>query len=45
MNSTEVIVSISLGGEDIRVGRLWYHIRWSRESTTFEYDKNWLEHP
>jgi serine/threonine-protein kinase HipA len=45
MNSKEVIVSISLGGEDVRVGKLWFHIRGSRESSTFEYDKKWLEHP
>ena len=45
MNSKEVIVSILLGGEDVRVGKLWFHIRGSRESSTFEYDKKWLEHP
>jgi serine/threonine-protein kinase HipA len=45
MNSKEVIVSISLGDEDVRVGKLWFHIRGSRESSTFEYDKKWLEHP
>ncbi len=45
MSSKEVIVSISLGGEDVRVGKLWFHIRGSRESSTFEYDKKWLEHP
>lgn len=45
MNNKEVIVSISLGDEDIPVGRLWVHIRGSRESASFEYDKKWLEHP
>ena len=45
MNSKEVIVSISLGGEDVHVGKLWFHVRGGRESTTFEYDKKWLEHP
>lgn len=45
MNNQEVIVSISLGGEDIPVGRLWVHVRGSRESASFEYDKKWLEHP
>ena len=45
MNSKEIIVSISLGGEDIRVGKLWFHVRGSRESGSFEYDKRWLDHP
>lgn len=45
MSSKEVMVSISLGGENIRVGRLWFHVRGSRQSASFEYDKAWLEHP
>jgi serine/threonine-protein kinase HipA len=45
MSSKEVIVSISLGGENIRVGKLWFHIRGTRESASFEYDEKWLEHP
>lgn len=45
MSSKEVIVSISLGSEAIRVGKLWFHVRGSRESASFEYDKQWLEHP
>ena len=45
MNSKEVIVSISLGSENIRVGKLWFHIRGARESASFEYDKKWLKHP
>ena len=45
MSSKEVVVFISLGGEDIRVGKLWCHTRGSRESASFEYDKAWLEHP
>jgi serine/threonine-protein kinase HipA len=45
MSSKEVIVSISLGGENIRVGKLWFHLRGARESASFEYDKKWLEHP
>lgn len=45
MNSKEVIVSISLGGENLRVGKLWFHIKSSKESASFEYDKVWLEHP
>jgi serine/threonine-protein kinase HipA len=43
MSNEEVIVSISLGAENIRVGKLWFHIRNARESASFEYDKNWLE--
>jgi serine/threonine-protein kinase HipA len=45
MDDKEVLVSISLGGEDIRVGKLWFHVRGGRESATFEYDRKWLEHP
>ena len=45
MSSKEVIVHISPGGEDIRVGKLWFHSRKGRESASFEYDKRWLEHP
>jgi serine/threonine-protein kinase HipA len=41
----EVIVSISLDGEDIRVGSLWFHLRSGRERASFEYDKKWLNHP
>ena len=45
MSSKEVIVHISLGGENVRVGKLWFHSRKGRESASFEYDKKWLEHP
>jgi len=45
MSSKEIIVSISLGNKDIRVGKLWLHMHGSRESASFEYDKKWLEHP
>ena len=45
MDSNEIIVSIALGDENIRVGTLWPHVRGSRESASFEYDKKWLEHP
>lgn len=44
MSSKEVIVWISLGGEDIPVGKLWFHVRGSKESASFEYNKQWLEH-
>jgi len=45
MSSKEVIVSISLGNETVRVGTLWFHVRKGRESASFEYDKAWLNHP
>ncbi len=45
MSSKEVIVSISLSGEDIRIGKLWFHVRGHKESASFEYDKKWLDHP
>jgi serine/threonine-protein kinase HipA len=45
MSSKEVIVSIALGNENIRVGRLWFHLRAGRESASFEYEKSWLTHP
>jgi len=45
MNSEAVNVSISLGNQDIRVGKLWFHVRKGRERASFEYDKKWLKHP
>jgi len=45
MDSKEIIVSISLQGENIQVGRLWCHIKNHKESATFEYDKAWLNNP
>lgn len=45
MRSKEVIVSISLGGKEIRVGKLWCLVRGARESASFAYDKGWLEDP
>jgi len=45
MSSKEVVVSISLGDEIVRVGTLWFHIRKGRESASFEYDKAWITHP
>ncbi len=43
--STEVIIWISLGQDNVRVGKLWFHIRGHKESASFEYDKQWLQHP
>jgi serine/threonine-protein kinase HipA len=45
MSSQEIIVSVALGDETIRVGRLWFHTRRGRESASFEYDRHWLVHP
>lgn len=45
MSSKEVIVWVSLGVENIRVGKLWFHVKGHKESASFEYDKKWLNHP
>lgn len=45
MISKEIIVSIALGSEDIRIGKLWFHVRSHKESASFEYDREWLDHP
>jgi hypothetical protein len=41
----EVLVYADLGGVPIVVGRLWSRVRKGRESATFEYDDQWLNHP
>ena len=45
MSNSEIIVSISLNSETIKVGTLWPHMLRGRESCSFEYAKSWLEHP
>ena len=45
MSGKEILVSIALGSEDIRIGKLWFHVRGHKESASFEYDKEWLDHP
>ena len=45
MSSKEMLVSIALGSENIRIGKLWFHVRGNKESASFEYDKGWLDHP
>ena len=45
MSSKEIFVSISLGSENILIGKLWFNLRGHKESATFEYDKKWLDHP
>ncbi|MBP6985538.1 MAG: type II toxin-antitoxin system HipA family toxin [Alphaproteobacteria bacterium] len=45
MNNKEIIVWVSLGSENIRVGKLWFHVKGHKERASFEYDKKWLDHP
>ena len=45
MSSKEIIVSISIKHDVVRVGRLWLHTRGLKTSASFEYDKAWLAHP
>ena len=45
MKGKEIFVSIDLGGKNIPVGTLWFYVRGHKESASFEYDKQWLEHP
>ncbi len=45
MTSKEVMVWLSLGDENIFLGKLWFYVRKGRESASFEDDKKWLEHP
>lgn len=40
-----ILVFIDLMGSPIKVGQLWSRIRSGRESMSFEYDRNWLNHP
>jgi serine/threonine-protein kinase HipA len=40
----EITVSISLGMETIKDGRLWFHFRHNRQIASFEYDQKWLWH-
>ncbi len=42
MSDSNVCVSIALGGVNVPVDRLWYHLRKGRQSASFEYDKAWL---
>jgi len=43
--SREIFVYITLGENNIFIGRLWFHSRKGKESVSFEYDKSWLIHP
>ncbi|RZI45155.1 hypothetical protein EDM53_05685 [Rickettsiales endosymbiont of Peranema trichophorum] len=44
MINKEIIVCVSLGSQNIRVGKLWFHVKGHKESASFEYDKKWLDH-
>src|SRR5437762_531167 len=39
------LVYADLDGTPLLVGRLWARTHKDRESATFEYDRNWLDHP
>ena len=41
----EVLVYVDLDGAPYLVGRLWTRLRKNKETATFEYDADWLEHP
>ena len=41
----EILVSVDLHGTPVFVGRLWWRTRKGRESASFEYDPEWLDHP
>lgn len=45
MSDNKTYVYISLKGNDIPVGTLWFHNRKGKESASFEYDKDWLKNP
>jgi len=42
---TEVLVHIDLNNQPTLVGRLWARARKGRESASFEYEGDWLNHP
>lgn len=44
MSSQKIHVSIDLGAETLKVGRLWFHQRGVRQSVSFEYELSWLKH-
>ncbi len=45
MSSREVLVYISLGDQNVCIGRLWFHTRRDKESASFEYAPSWLTYP
>lgn len=45
MSSQLIYVSIELEKITFKVGKIWFHQRGTRQSTSFEYDPDWLKHP
>jgi len=44
MTDTEVLVYVDLDGAPHLAGRLWARMRKGKDSSTFEYDRDWLAH-
>ena len=42
---TPIRVYVELAGATVRVGTLWARTRGTRQSATFEYAREWLDHP
>lgn len=40
-----ILTYVDIEGVPIKVGQLWAHYRNGRESVSFEYDREWLNHP
>ena len=40
-----ILVYVDFEGVPIKVGKLWGRYRNGRESMSFEYDRDWLDHP
>ena len=45
MSDQLIHVSIELGGETIKVGKIWFCQRGVRQSASFEYERAWLKCP
>lgn len=45
MSDKKVLVYISLSNENYFVGTLWSHFNRGRETSDFEYSKDWLKKP
>ncbi|PCJ22349.1 MAG: phosphatidylinositol kinase [Rickettsiales bacterium] len=45
MSSNKIYVSLQLEKETCFVGTLWCHRRGARQSSSFEYNPDWLSHP
>lgn len=41
----DALVYVDLDGTAHLVGRLWARLRKGKEGASFEYDRQWLEHP